>query len=134
MSLVIDKIQSLYQGRPLTLRSNDCGVPLAFLDHYEEHELWQPLDYPGSRTYPQTPTFSVSTFMNLCRLCIIMDEVLSIVYRKRRQDQGLKKLSEDVRNLQKKLERWYEQLDSHLKFDPAETAQIVPPPSVLSLL
>ena len=122
------------QGRPRILHWNDCKVPLVLLDHYEEHELWQPLHYPGSRTYPQTPTYSVSTFLSLCKLCITMEEVLSSIYAKRKQELGLQKLNDDVRFLQRKLDRWLEQLDLHLKFDPSNPAHVVPPPSVLSLL
>ena len=63
-----------------------------------------------------------------------MDEVLSTIYAKRRQEQGLQKLGEDIRALQRKLDKWFDQLDSHLKFNPSDTSHIVPPPSVLSLL
>lgn len=134
MAIVIDKIQSLCQGRPLSLQWNDCHVPLIVLDQYEENELWQPLDYPGSRHYPQTPTYSVSTFTNLCRLCIIMNDVLNTIYAKRRHEHGLLQLKEDTNALQRQIDQWYQRLDDHLKFDAADTAHPVPPPSVLSLL
>ncbi|ETS78440.1 hypothetical protein PFICI_10502 [Pestalotiopsis fici W106-1] len=35
-AFVVDKIQSLYQGRPFTIKESDTLVPIKFLDTYEE--------------------------------------------------------------------------------------------------
>ncbi len=129
----MDKIQSLYQGRPVNLPSADCSVPLVFLDQYEEKELWQPFEF-GTRHYPQTPTYSVSAFTKLCQLCIIMEEVLNTVYAKRKAEQGLDSLAEQIKALHAKLQWWFKGLGIHLKFDASDSAHVLPPPSVLSLL
>ena len=105
-----------------------------FLDQYEERELWQPLNDSGSRHYPQTPAYSVSTFTSLCKLCIIMNEVLNKIYAKRKQDNGFDGLAGHIRALQEKLTQWFDGLEDHLRFDTSNPAQVVPPPSVLSLL
>ena len=130
----MDKIQSLYQGRPVELQWADCEVPLTFLDQYEEKELWQPFELSASRHYPQTPAYSISTFTNMCKLCIIMNEVLNRMYAKRSQEQGLDTLAGHVKPLHTKLEDWYRNLETHLKFNALDPAHVVPPPSVLSLL
>ncbi|CAK7237337.1 hypothetical protein SBRCBS47491_009941 [Sporothrix bragantina] len=44
-AFVVDKIQSLYQGRPVSLQEIETSVPLAFHDEYEELENWQPFAY-----------------------------------------------------------------------------------------
>lgn len=44
-AFVIDKIQSLYQGRPATLQASQCDVPIVFKDEYEELEHWAPFAY-----------------------------------------------------------------------------------------
>lgn len=105
-----------------------------FLDQYEEKELWQPFDLTGPRHYPQTPAYSVSTFTNLCKLCIVMNEILNQIYTGRSQDLGEDTLIKYIRALHTRLEEWYHSLEGHLNFDASNSAQIVPPPSVLSLL
>ena len=118
----------------MDLQWDDCRVPLSFLDQYEERELWQPLDGTGSRHYPQTPAYSVSTFTSLCKLCVIMNDILNNIYTKRSQEHGLQSLAIPIESLQKKLTQWYDTLEDHLKFNASDPVQVVPPPSVLSLL
>ena len=130
---VVDKIQSLYQGRPANLQHASCRVPLLFLDQYEEHEYWQPL-VTGSRHYPEHPAYSVSTFENLCKLCVIIDQILNKIYAEQSLKRGPDGLFEDVRLLHQELETWFKLLPEHLRFDPSNSMQVVPPPQVLSLL
>ena len=118
----------------MDLQWDDCRVPLSFLDQYEEKELWQPLVGSGSRHYPQTPAYSVSTFTSLCKLCIIMNEVLNKIYAKRSQERGLESLAGHIKPLQAKLTQWFDTLEDHLKFNASDPVQVMPPPSVLSLL
>ena len=118
----------------MDLQWDDCRVPLDFLDQYEERELWQPLEGSGSRHYPQTPAYSVSTFTSLCKLCIIMNEVLNTIYTKRSQEHGLESLAAHIKPLQAKLTQWFDGLEDHLRFNAFDPVQVVPPPSVLSLL
>ena len=63
-----------------------------------------------------------------------MNEILNQIYTGRSQELGEDKLIEYIRALHVRLEQWYNDLEDHLKFDASNPAQIVPSPSVLSLL
>lgn len=132
--VVVDKIQALYQGRPISLQAATCQVPLQFLDQYEEEEHWQPVSFSGSVHYPEHPTYSVSTFTGLCKLCHIIEQMLGSIYAVQNLKRGPDGLLGDVGKLHEELEQWYAFLPAHLKFDPSSPNQVVPPPQVLSLL
>ena len=63
-----------------------------------------------------------------------MNEVLNKIYAKRSQEHGLERLVGHIKPLQAKLTQWFDALEDHLKFDASDPVQVVPPPSVLSLL
>ncbi|KAK7980276.1 carbohydrate esterase family 12 protein [Apiospora arundinis] len=132
-AFVVDKIQSLYQGRPATLHESDTAVPIKFLDTYEELQNWQPFAYSVQSTqYPGSPAYSVSTFTSLCRLSVVMSDILSSIYTERTFDQSAVELCAVLEKLNSKLAAWKDALPSHLTFDPVKPTQI-PPPHVLSL-
>jgi hypothetical protein len=79
VSEVVDKIQSLYQGRPVSLQEADTRVPILFQDQYEELEHWTPFAYSETQRYPGSPAYSVSTFTELCKLSVIMNAILNNV-------------------------------------------------------
>ncbi|OAA58925.1 Transcription factor [Niveomyces insectorum RCEF 264] len=147
-AFVVDKIQSLYQGRPVSLQEIETSVPLAFNDEYEELEHWRPFAYAGAgtvaREYPGSPAYSVSCFTELCRLSLIMNRILNSVYAERSLKKRPEELAEDLKRLHADLESWKAKLPPHLNFDPAKAtvrtaadgppAQPTPPPHVLSLL
>ena len=124
----------MYHGRPVELQWADCDVPLTFLDQYEEKELWQPFEVQRSRHYPQTPAYAISTFTNMARLCIIINEILNTVYTRQSQERGVDNLAQQIMPLHTKLEQWYANLEAHLKFNTSDPAHVVPPPAVLTLL
>lgn len=131
----MDKIQSLYQGRPATLQDFDIRVSLNFLDTYEDFEYWLPFAYNDSApSYPGSPAYSVSTFTELCKLSVIMNKILNKMYSAK----GIEKQARDLVKYQKALnsdlETWRQQLPDHLEFDPSVTVSTSPPPHVLSLL
>ncbi|KAL7777138.1 hypothetical protein CFE70_007561 [Pyrenophora teres f. teres 0-1] len=66
-AFVIDKIQSLYQGRPISIKESDTLVPIKFQDTYEELDHWTPFAYStqSDATYLGSPAYSVSTFTHL---------------------------------------------------------------------
>ncbi|KAI9148194.1 PrpF protein [Paramyrothecium foliicola] len=133
-AFVVDKIQSLYQGRPVSLKDTDALVPIQFLDTYEELEHWQPFAYGSSSTnYHGSPAYSVSTFTSLCKLSITMSDILSCIYTERSSDQSSADLSSTLNKLQRQLDKWREGLPSHLHFDPVKSATTAPPPHVFSL-
>ena len=80
---VVDKIQSLYQGRPVSLQELECSVSIQFMDHYEELEHWKPFAYSETQKYPGSPAYSVSTLTQLCKLSLIMNRILNKVYGER---------------------------------------------------
>lgn len=132
-AFVVDKIQSLYQGRPASLQDFDTKVSLAFLDHYEELEHWQPFAYSDAKSYPGSPAYSVSTFMELCKLSLILNGILNKVYSERSSTRSPQELLATLNTLDAQLKEWHEALPDHLWFS-SPTAQITPPPHVLSLL
>ncbi|QGI86942.1 hypothetical protein CEK25_013671 [Fusarium fujikuroi] len=134
-AFVVDKIQSLYQGRPVTLKENDAMVPIKFIDTYSELEFWQPFAYSTSRNdYAGSPAYSISTFTALCKLSIVMSDVMSTIYTVRTTDQSPAELSKVLDKLQKKLRDWHTALPDHLKPEVANAPDAtVPPPHVLSL-
>ncbi|CAK7231443.1 hypothetical protein SCUCBS95973_007918 [Sporothrix curviconia] len=139
-AFVVDKIQSLYQGRPVSLQEIETSVPLVFHDEYEELENWQPFayyTYAGAqlaRDYPGSPAYSVSCFTQLCRLSLIMNGILNAVYAERSVKKKPEALAEDLQRLHADLETWKNELPPHLDFDPSSKSQTTPPPHVLSLL
>lgn len=134
VSKVVDKIQSLYQGRPITIKESDTLVPINFLDTYEEFEHWNPLAYSthSSEIYKGSPAYSISTFQHLCRLSVILSEILSTMYNERSFDQTPGELSTKLSSIHTKLSTWYGEVPDHLALD-AKEASIIPPPHVLSL-
>ncbi|GAB1732690.1 hypothetical protein NU195Hw_Modified_428t1 [Hortaea werneckii] len=134
-AFVLDKIQSLYQGRPATLQHAACQVPIAFNDTYEELEHWLPFAYTSTPSYTGSPAYSVSTFTELCKLCIILNSVLDKVYREKASDEQPSGLVEDLHSLESELETWSNNLPPHLVFNAqhSEPTSTTPPPHVLSL-
>ncbi|KAH6845866.1 fungal-specific transcription factor domain-containing protein [Chaetomium sp. MPI-CAGE-AT-0009] len=133
--VLVDKIQSLYQGRPVTLKESDTLVPVKFLDTYEELEHWVPFAYSTQpEAYGGSPAYSVSTFTALCKLSVIMSDILSSIYTERSFDQPAEDLVQTQDQLHAKLITWRDSLPAHLVFGPGsrQTADI-PPPQVLSL-
>lgn len=133
-AFVVDKLHSLYQGRPVSLQEGDIRVPTTFLDTYEELESWKPFAYPETRSYVGSPSYSVSTFVQLCKLSVIMNRILNKVYAERSSRRSVQELVNDLKFLHQELVQWREDLPGHLTFNPGDTSAIIPPPHVLSLL
>ena len=72
LTVVVDKIISLYQGRPVSFDEEQLHVPHRFLDMYEEQELWTPYAFPNILRYPGAPARAISTFTAFCSLSVIM--------------------------------------------------------------
>lgn len=134
-AFVIDKIQSLYQGRPVSMKEADAVVPIKFLDSYEELEQWQPFAYSTSAPdHMGSPTYSISTFTSLCKLSLVMSDILSSIYTERSHDAGPVKMSSLLDKLRLKLDSWTDGLPSHLHLDPSGMSNPpFPPPNIFSL-
>ncbi|KAJ5757435.1 uncharacterized protein N7511_006129 [Penicillium nucicola] len=134
-AFVVDKIQSLYQGRPASLQEFDTKVSLTLLDHYEELEHWQPFAYTDVQSYTGSPAYSVSTFTQLCKLSLILNSILNKVYSERSSNRSSQELVTTLQSLDAQLKAWHDEIPEHLRFGPpSSTTQITPPPHVLSLL
>ncbi|KAI4947308.1 hypothetical protein J4E91_006660 [Alternaria rosae] len=129
---LVDKIQSLYQGRPVSM--TDTLVPTKFLDTYEELEHWTPFSYSTQpdAVYLGSPAYSISTFRHLCQLSVILSDILSTIYTERSFDVSPTELSSKLESIHQKLITWRGLLPEHLTVDVAEVAA-TPPPHVLSL-
>ncbi|KAJ5627857.1 hypothetical protein N7490_010085 [Penicillium lividum] len=132
-AFVVDKIQSLYQGRPASLQDFDTKVSMTFLDHYEELEHWQPFAYTDVQSYPGSPAYSVSTFTELCKLSLILNGILNKVYSERSSNRSSQELVTTLNGMNEQLKGWHDALPEYLQFGNS-TTQITPPPHVLSLL
>jgi hypothetical protein len=133
-AFVVDKIQSLYQGRPASLQEIETSVPITFMDHYEELEHWTPFAYGETQSHPGSPAYSVSTFTELCKLSLIMNRILNRVYGERSSKRRRDELADDLKSLHADLEQWKTDLPPHLNYDPSQPSNPIPPPHVLSLL
>lgn len=132
---VVDKMQSLYQGRPASLRAIDGQVPIKFMDTYEELEAWHPFAYASGPSYPGSPSYSVSTFGQLCKLCMILQQILDRTYCEREQKRNTQDLVQDLEYVEKQLQDWMAELPEHLRIDTNSDSatQQLPPPHVFSL-
>lgn len=134
-AFVVDKMQSLYQGRPASLRALEGSVPIVFLDTYEELEQWTPWAYTSGTSYPGSPSYSVSTFKEFCKLCIILHDVLDRMYCEGKEKRSTEGLIQDLDTLEMRMHDWRTNLPAHLTIDVSEnnSSKHVPPPHVFSL-
>lgn len=134
-AFVVDKMQSLYQGRPAALRAQAQQVPIKFLDTHEELEHWQPYAYTPDLNYPGSPSYSVSTFQELCKLCIILSDVLDKLYYEGMEKRSTENVMQDVKSLNTRIQDWTRKLPNHLRLASCEINDYdnIPPPHVLSL-
>ena len=132
-AFVVDKIQSLYQGRPASLQDFDTKVSLSILDNDEELEEWQPFAYPDVESYPGSPAYSVSTFTQLCKLSLILNGILNKVYSERSSARSPDELLATLESLDLQLKSWHDAIPDHLRFNPS-ISNTTPPPHVVSLL
>ena len=72
----MDKVQSIYHGRPTRLRERDTNVPIVFLDDSEELESFNNHTYSTQEMVPKSPTYGKSTFEQFSKLSIVMDRIL----------------------------------------------------------
>ncbi|KAL4746821.1 hypothetical protein BDW72DRAFT_210149 [Aspergillus terricola var. indicus] len=122
-AFVCEKLQSLYLGRPPTIRLQDVHVPQEFLDTFEELEPWQPYTdgescegnggAPASSTLPST--YSVSVFQQLCLLSQIMAQIIDRVYF---VGSTQSKARHEIHPLDNALSAWYRDLPAHLTYEP----------------
>ncbi|KAE8140827.1 fungal-specific transcription factor domain-containing protein [Aspergillus pseudotamarii] len=130
---VLDKCQSLYQGRPIRLRETDSAIPLSFLDEYEEYDLFDPASYGDSIGLPPVPAHSVSILKRYCSLSSIMSRILDTLYTERSTSRDPVILFECSTSLNHKLQSWYEELTSGLTSRTTGSSIAIASPHILAL-
>jgi hypothetical protein len=113
-TLDADKVQSIYQGRPVRLRAADCSVPALFLDEYEELESFNSLTYAVMPQQLETPTRSLSTQSELCRLSVIAESIIATLYTESSSKKESQALMEAYDIVALDLEKWRNSLPEHL--------------------
>jgi hypothetical protein len=122
-AFIIDKVQSLYLGRPMAIHLTDTCVSLDLMDTFEENDPWLPYPYPSAgnaskRKIVSTPTHSVSTFRHLCLLAQIMTRTIQKFYLPRSNSVNAEA---DLQDLDQTLSTWYSNLPAFLMFEPWTT-------------
>lgn len=137
-----DKLQCLYHGRSAYIELRDTNVSRNFMDTIEELELWMPYidpqspdNGPAATQRTPTPIYSISTFQNLCTLCMIMTRVINHFYIVGATKENT---PAELDSIDRTLSTWYRNLPQHLVFEPSSNPNIqlqnVPSPNVIILL
>ncbi|KAF5620115.1 Nit-4-like protein [Fusarium sp. NRRL 52700] len=133
-TFISDKVQSIYQGRPTRLREHDNRVPITFLDEYEELEDFHTRTYSAQPSQLDCPTYSVSTFENLCGLSIVMDRTLCALYAERSATKNADQIWQTAQSLHLDLQSWKDSLPECLRVDLNDPTSSSILPHNLSLL
>lgn len=132
--VVADKVQALYQGRPVRLRNADCSVPISFLDDFEELELFHTRTYSALPSQTDIPTRSVSTFENSCKLSVIAESIIAIIYAEDPASDGRTSPLQALPRLRDRLYYWRSSLPAHLNLLGSDTDGFDILPHTLSLM
>lgn len=132
-----DKIISLYLGRSPSLRESLVSPPQHMLDDSAEEELWQPHGIsfsPGQPAYTPTKAHSTSSFVQMCRLSVIFNQILTHMYDPLQQKHST---SAEVRNCVREqgvaLDTWWAELPEFLKIDVHHLPPLSPPSHIVTL-
>jgi hypothetical protein len=120
-AFVIDKVQSLYLGRPPALREVEARVSKELLDTYEEFASWTPYQDPladscdaaPSAQIPR-PAYGVSSFRALLQLAEIAADVIDIFYSLESLKLGWEMALQKRAEIRKRLDHWQNDLPPHL--------------------
>lgn len=146
-----DKIISLYFGRSPSIRHSHVNppqimrklltLPFMFLIAYNsavddsaENELWVPhgIQYAKGREYPPTIARSISCFMRMCQLSLIMNEILVNIYNpfyeatEEQMDNCLQREGHALRV-------WWSETPPTLRIEPRELPAWCPPSHIVTL-
>lgn len=146
-----DKIISLYLGRMPAFTPSTADVPLTFMDDFSDSDLWAPYygETPGPNvpmvSYPACPGYVVSCFTHLCKLCIILNDLLQGIYSPTspntdsqtseahpRSDEARSSESSFIR-ISRSLHTFWNELPQHLLIPPSRIPPLAPPVHIVSL-
>ncbi|KAL6246665.1 hypothetical protein RBB50_005972 [Rhinocladiella similis] len=146
-----DKILSLYLGRMPGFTPNTEEVPVNFMDDYSDNDLWAPYygetprpDVPNAPNYQPCPGYVVSCFRQLCKLCVILNDVMHNIYSPEaaaRRDMEEEERSTEAKaaneaifvRISRDLRDWLISLPSHLRINPDQMPSLAPPVHIMSL-
>ena len=119
------------------------------MDDYSDSDLWAPYygetpkpDHAHAPNYPPCPGYVVSCFRQLCRLCVILNDLLQHIYSgeaaARRDDEDnsaeAKAANEEpFIRISHNLRDWLVSLPSHLCVNPDKMPPLAPPVHIMSL-
>lgn len=120
-----DKIISLYMGRQPTIVDVPEFEPIIADDVAEDH-LWVPYGADTDvRDWRPVPSHAYSAFANVCKLAVIINDILFTVYAKKPQQ-----TVNFVPQTRQRLLQWHDQSPSYLKVE--SSAVQCPPPHILT--
>jgi Fungal specific transcription factor domain len=145
-----DKILSLYLGRmPGFTHPATHDISLTFMDDYSDTDLWVPYygetpkpDHSNAPSYPPCPGYVISCFRQLCKLCVILNDLMQSIYspeaaarREEDEDSAESKAAneEPFIRISRGLRDWLLSLPSHLRIRPDQMPQLAPPVHIVSL-
>ncbi|KAL4949010.1 fungal-specific transcription factor domain-containing protein [Aspergillus filifer] len=129
-----DKMMSLYFGRPPTLQSLQGCPPRTILDDTSELESWTPhgVVFPDGAQYPPAQAHSASSFVEMCGLMEILNQILVHIYDHNRQVSEAE-FQNCVREQSANLGRWWDNLPEHLKLIATDLPPYSPPSHIVTL-
>lgn len=146
-----DKILSLYLGRMPGFTPNTDEVPLSFMDDYSDSDLWAPYygetprpDIANAPSYPPCPGYVVSCFRQLCKICVILNDLMQNIYSpeaaaRREMDEEEHSAEAKAANeapfirISRDLRDWLISLPPHLRINPDQMPSLAPPVHIMSL-
>ena len=131
---VLDKTQSIYQGRPTRLRSADSSAIIKFLDEFDELEPFHSLSFHEAPSQLTVPTHGVSTFRHLCELMLVVEDVCSTMYSASSARKDPNELHRLALNLEVRLEQWRKSFPLHLTLTVEDFRGFAILPDTLSLV
>ncbi|OGM50324.1 hypothetical protein ABOM_001034 [Aspergillus bombycis] len=130
-----DKAISLFLGRMPILQELPFDRCPELLDDSAENDLWAPYygdqispDKAPPAEYPPMKSHLVSSFQNVCKLAVILNDIILQLYSRR----GNINMDEALNRIQERLDHWREQSPVHLRYDPDNLPQVCPPPHIIT--
>lgn len=132
IEIVIDKIQCLFQGRPILLSHVNLKASMDFLDDYDELEPFQDISYMATKPLSAVPSLNVSLLTKLCELTTIVERIQREIYSESRESTSAHRatMSEDIRS---QLRIWRQSLPLQLDYLSASTQAVLLPQSTCLL-
>lgn len=146
-----DKIISLYLGRMPAFTPSTEEVPLSFMDDYSDKELWAPYygetpapENVAASNYPPVQGFVVSCFKHLCKLCVILNDLMHDIYSSsatarrsaeiyEQSPEGRSANEDPFIKIARDLRDWWISLPGHLRIAPDQMPSLAPPVHIMSL-